>query len=184
MTAVKNEKKRQSIIPMVNFLYLAAVFTCVLFPGYSQYRAEEQGKEDLKVCRANIEQLKDIVEDYRRTHKGEVPDSLVYFTRKGPDHALDALPRCPAYNGDNASMVYSMGYSRIPATPYRQAEFTICCCGNNHAILGLGKGQPYYSSVSGAHPTDFEIDKMKSSAEDNHKGSSEKSDKNKASKKK
>lgn len=163
MAAVRNEQKRQSIIPLVNFLFLGAVFACVLFPGFDQYRAVVKGKKDLAVCRANIAKLAEIVEDYRSTHRGEVPDSLVYFTKRGPDHVLDDLPRCPAYEGEDVAMVYSMGYSRVQATRTKRAEFTISCHGDNHAILELGQGEPYYSSVHGMHPTDAEVDQINSS---------------------
>lgn len=93
----------------------------------------------LQKCRANLERLRTAVEEYRRRHKGEVPDSLEVLVEA---RLLGSVPACPAVGW----ATYRRGYQAA------DREYTIACFGVNHSDVGKGAGEPYYSSRFGMSP--------------------------------
>ena len=150
----KKQQKRQTIIPALNFIFLALAIAMVIWPKYIESRQIAKGKVELSACRQNIKALQDIIDTYRRTHNNMLPPNLKCLTL-GKKRALEELPKCPAskalYN------TYEKGYKLVQTTPFKAGVYTLSCYGHNHEILNLKKDEPYHSSIKGTHPTDSEL---------------------------
>ncbi len=150
----KKERKRQSYVPLICFLYLALVLSTVIFPGFTRIEEHDKAINDLTVCRQNLEIFHKALVKYARTHNGKVPERIsdLYL---GKNKLIEEAPMCPAsdkptYTGDS--------YTFIQGSPLQQARYTIVCRGFNHAVLGLGKNEPYFSTIRGAvYPSESEM---------------------------
>ena len=159
MADVKLGSKRQSIIPMLNFMYMTLVIFLVLQPGYTKHVTLSSGREHFMQCRANVDSIHKAIEAYRKRHNGAIPTELGELCR-GRDKCIDNLPICPVVEEKKMVSSYEKGYQYIQVTPFKPAVYTICCFGTNHDAVNVPKSQPYYSSVKRLHPSDFELDQL------------------------
>lgn len=150
------EKKRTSYAVPLGIMYIVVVIFFVLQPAYVEYQRAVNAMEELKQCRANIEEIRRAVEVYCHRHEGNAPASLsdLQFVGGKP------LPACPAAQALKRGNSYEgKGYEYLQKTSHRPVLFTVRCWGNNHYHLNIPKHQPFYSSRKGLHPSDYEIDK-------------------------
>ncbi len=150
----KKERKRQSYVSLICFLYLALVVSTVILPGFTRIEERDKAVNDLAVCRKNLETFHKALVKYARTHNGKVPENIsdLYL---GKNKLIEEAPMCPAsskptYTGDS--------YTFIQGSPLQPARYTIVCRGFNHATLGLGKNEPYFSTNrGGVYPSESEM---------------------------
>ena len=156
----KNRGTRQSPVPLLNFLFLGIVIFLYIYPSYQQYLVVSDAKVHFEACRANIDELHKSIELYRRLHNGELPNQLILLVT-GKKKYIEKIPTCDLSTyAKGSSYGTSEGYEFIQVTPMKPAVYTIRCHGLLHSDYpGVKKDEPYYSSLSGLHPTDFEIGK-------------------------
>lgn len=122
-----------SITPLRGAVVVGMGFLLFLgLRGQNVGRVASAGSGDL--CRQNVIRIGEKIEQYRKQHDGQPPQSLDQLR---PDY-LDVIPTCPGAGFDT----YSFGYE----VQDRSEHFEVFCKGNHHRKEGWIPDSPRYSS--------------------------------------
>ncbi|MDO5295367.1 MAG: hypothetical protein Q4F00_01830 [bacterium] len=107
----------------------------------SEYeKAHAQGQ--LTACKSNLKNIGTALEMWQSDHDGKLPEKLSEVTTGGPYGGyLKVIPSCPAARGDS----YSSSYKRSADGK----NYEVYCSGHNHALLGIPKNRPGFTSEMG-----------------------------------
>lgn len=124
------------MIELMTAIFIISLLSSVAIPVYR--RSVDRTK--LNACEENLRNIVTSITMYHLEHKRypqQLQDLLPYLH-------LSSIPRCPTTQTDT----YSAGYQFDQLT----GEYTISCSGSNHASLGYGADEPFYSFSKGLGP--------------------------------
>ena len=130
-----------TLIELMIVIAILSILMMIMIPN--MIRSRDQAK--LSSCQANLRNIAAALENYATENGGRYPEDLETLCPKedASKRFMKSVPLCPV---TGTKETYIKGYTMV-VTP--DDSYTVCCSGENHAILGIPANYPSQNAASG-----------------------------------
>lgn len=130
-----------TLIELMIVIAIISVLCLIMLPN--MMRSRDAAK--LSSCKYNLRAIAAAMEIYATDNSGMYPqkvETLTTVNNEGQAY-MRTIPNCPVAGNNNP---YLQGYEVVSAP---RNNYTLCCKGHYHQIMGLDEDYPKYSAASG-----------------------------------